>query len=645
MIDAGQVVIKLIADTNEYKTQIQTAGNMTEKAMTSINKGINAVGYAVKALIASKAIEYMVDFADQASRFDNLTKSFDNYASTVTGGSAAMMSALKKASGGMINQTDLMKAYNKAAQLVSKDFAQTLPDALGLLQKVAASTGTDLNYLIDSFVVGIGRQSKLILDNMGITTDAELANENYARSIGKATSELTAQERQLALAAQVTELLQRNTAGMVNTSDTVAGSIARIKATWDNMVMSLGVALLPTFEKAFSGVETYLSGIISAIDKIKLGFSLQAGTEVETRSFRDMPGQIEYIPKAGIDDSVVQNAKEFAGYLSDALNSIQKIGDMIPNISTGFSGWDSTLRDVSIFIDEIAKSAEAIALILSGDFTGGMAKFGEAADLEKQIFSAEIVPGGFMDNFVTGANNAGQAVNDFFGKLLNGQSFINDIFLPAATGLGVGFTTLGGNIGTANTGLLNLFGPETTSSISTGTETIVGATGIMGANVLTNMQTMNADIGTQSDLITKLFGQKASGWVSVVRGYVGQFQSVGAALMQGLANGIIQKAKEVISAVVAAIKRVVAAAKAAAGIASPSKVFAEIGNQLMAGMAVGIDKGSGMAVDSVTNAMNGVSSSAQGEAQNAAILSRLEDLNNRLDRLPNAFKEAVMLIA
>jgi len=181
MIDAGQVVIKLTADTGGYKTTMSNAASVSDKAMSSMMGGIKALGAVVTAVIASQIAKQFTEFADQASKFDNLTNSFNNFAGAVSGGGPAMMRALKQASGGMIAQTDLMKNYNKAAQLVSRDFAETLPKALPLLQKVAAATGTDLNYLMESFVVGIGRGSKLILDNMGITTDASAANEASCR--------------------------------------------------------------------------------------------------------------------------------------------------------------------------------------------------------------------------------------------------------------------------------------------------------------------------------------------------------------------------------------------------------------------------------------------------------------------------------
>ena len=44
----------------------------------------------------------------------------------------------------------------------------------------------------------MGRQSIMMLDNLGIIVDTQKAYDDYAKSIGKASSELTDQEKKIA---------------------------------------------------------------------------------------------------------------------------------------------------------------------------------------------------------------------------------------------------------------------------------------------------------------------------------------------------------------------------------------------------------------------------------------------------------------
>jgi hypothetical protein len=141
-----------------------------------------------------------------------------------------------------------------------------------------------------------------------------------------------------------------------------------------------------------------------------------------------------------------------------------------------------------------------------------------------------------------------------------------------------------------------------------------------------------------------LLGAEADEWIGAVSDKGTEFWGVGLDMSKGLARGITAGKSSVISAAIAVATAAIAAARATLGIQSPSKVFAEMGTMMMVGMAQGIENGSGMAVDSVVSAMHGVTSAAEGETQNAAMLTRLENIEYRLDNLPLAFKEAVQMI-
>ena len=103
----------------------------------------------------------------------------------------------------------------------------------------------------------------------------------------------------------------------------------------------------------------------------------------------------------------------------------------------------------------------------------------------------------------------------------------------------------------------------------------------------------------------------------------------GGNIVDGLAGGIRAKAGAVADAVVAAASNAIAAAKRILGIASPSRVFAQIGDFTAQGFAIGIDGAANDVVDSARAmardaagaasavAMMGPSSIAPGAASNA----------------------------
>jgi hypothetical protein len=87
--------------------------------------------------------------------------------------------------------------------------------------------------------------------------------------------------------------------------------------------------------------------------------------------------------------------------------------------------------------------------------------------------------------------------------------------------------------------------------------------------------------------------------VNVAQAFIGFYQKlqsmtlgeIGAQMIQGLIDGIVGKAQAVIGAITGVVSGGINAAKSALGIASPSKVFAEIGTQTAEGMSGGVDEG------------------------------------------------------
>lgn len=105
--------------------------------------------------------------------------------------------------------------------------------------------------------------------------------------------------------------------------------------------------------------------------------------------------------------------------------------------------------------------------------------------------------------------------------------------------------------------------------------------------------------------------------------YVDGFTEIGRMLVQGIVNGITSGAGAVVDAVKGMATSALNSFKSTLGIASPSKVMAEMGGHLTMGLAQGIDRGAPAANDSMAAVVEpaAVQSAASGGASAAPSVS------------------------
>jgi len=266
------------------------SGAADEAAGRFDNLGKKALGAGVAIGAAGIAIGgAMLKLAKDAAPVEGIKNAFEGLAESAGVGSEEMLKALQKGSLGMVSNRDLMLSFNKAAQLVSLDFAQNLPEAMGYLGKVSAATGQDMDYMMSSLVTGVGRLSPMILDNLGIQVDLTQAYEDYAVSIGKSVKELTKSEQQTALMNQVMVKLEENTAAMPDITDNASTKFAQLAAAGQNLRDQIGLALIPIVLKLFEvwGKFTdHVKGIVMPILKDLWG-----------QFQKELPGAIERAKK------------------------------------------------------------------------------------------------------------------------------------------------------------------------------------------------------------------------------------------------------------------------------------------------------------------------------------------------------------
>ena len=195
--------------------------------------------------LVGKALQKVKEFAAEgismAESADGVIHAFRNL------NQPGLLDNLRKATKGTVSDIELMKAAVKA-----KDFRIPLEDLgkyLTFAQLKAQQTGQSLDYMVDSIVTGLGRQSPQILDNLGLSA-AEISEKT------KETGDFM---------KAVASIVEKNVASAGETYISAADRAAQKTTELENKQLQLGEALLPLKEKA---VDTFGSMKISIMECI-----------------------------------------------------------------------------------------------------------------------------------------------------------------------------------------------------------------------------------------------------------------------------------------------------------------------------------------------------------------------------------------
>ena len=140
-------------------------------ATTAINAGKAAVG-VVAVVAGAKGIKAAWTAANDAAQIQETEDSFRRFSNSVGRDPGQIMAALRQASGGTITDFNLIKTASKAMALQVTTDARLLGNLLDIARNKAKIFGVDVTQAFEDIVIGIGRVSPKILDNLGIRIPA-----------------------------------------------------------------------------------------------------------------------------------------------------------------------------------------------------------------------------------------------------------------------------------------------------------------------------------------------------------------------------------------------------------------------------------------------------------------------------------------
>jgi len=263
---------KTTDDTNKSLGLFDTTTKRNAKSMSNLGLAFSTV--RSKMLLFNFAmglgITQLTKMAEASAKLESMERAFNNL--TKGSGSATIaIEKLRKATDNTVSDFDLFQQANNAMILGVSKNSDEMAKLFDMAQRLGRAMGVDTRRSVESLITGIGRQSRLMLDNLGIIVSAEQAYKKYAEENNLVASALTdAQKKQ----AFFNEALRQGEAALAATGkevDSSQDSLDRLNTSFENLNARLGEAAL-AFTPIIEGTTKFVNAISS--DAVKTGLKL-----------------------------------------------------------------------------------------------------------------------------------------------------------------------------------------------------------------------------------------------------------------------------------------------------------------------------------------------------------------------------------
>ena len=219
----GNIARKVILgiDVSQFRKGI----TKVDAQMKGLSKQMNNLGGLIGATFA---VAIVGDFVMESIKLNSELKKAEAGFKRI-GASSGDLDRLRNATNGLVSDVTLMQKTTQAANFGIP--VEKLATLFEFAKRRADETGESVDYLVNSIVVGLGRKSIKIIDNLGISATA-LKKE--MGGVAVATADIAD------VTAAVSRIAERSLEDMGDVTVTAADKVEQLMVKWENLKTSLG---------------------------------------------------------------------------------------------------------------------------------------------------------------------------------------------------------------------------------------------------------------------------------------------------------------------------------------------------------------------------------------------------------------------
>lgn len=601
--------------------------------------GVAAGGFAALTAVTIKSIGAASDLSETYNKVDVV---FGEAAEAIKAYAADSATALGQTTQQALDAASTFGVFGKAAGLVGEPLSDFSTGLTSLASDLASFYNADPSEVITALGAGLRGESEPLRRFGVLLDDATLREKALALGIVSTTKDaLTPQQRVLAAQAVIMEQTAIAQGDFARTSDGLANSQRILKAELGNLSATWGTIFLPIAQKVVSFLANDLlppiANLISTLQDAGL-FSSE---------FTEALGAI-------VGD---KNAKQILAFFKNVYNWLQVALPAAIRFLSMF--WVTVLQPAmmavwnwlsSVFIPFIRNVVVPwLSNLFTPELTGRIGGFLAALQpvwaAVQNLVAAFVESGpaikGALEDIIasirgTLGENGPQIISNFT-DIINSIAELwrehgDQIVAAVSTAIQwVGQALIGGT--TFISGLISGFLKGLTGDWQGAWNTIKSSTETFANGIMRLM-------GTSLEQVRQTWARNLEMLIAIVILMWKRMFDAGKKIVDGLKSGIEAQWNALVSWLKSKIDALVKMINDALKIHSPSGVFAEIGAQMIAGMAQGMQKGLNMPVDIIGGITAGATSIGGGPSlfigtQNITIMN-----GNDIDEIMDAIRQA-----
>ena len=338
---------EFISSAQEAKKVLGELGEVEN--ISGLLGGFAKMGAALGLVGASLyALKEAFDLTLEAEKIDRINSQFDTLSKNAGIVGSELKEALEKGAKGLIDDTDLLEIANKGMIELGKN-SMIMGQTLEIAMKISKVTGQEATSVFEGLNLAVASGNVRMLRQYGIIVDNEKALRAYAKTHGQYVSDLSEEQKKLAIGEAALRKAQDAYKGVSVETANLTTASKMLSVQWTEVKEAFSIAVEKVFRPVFIPV---VNAMTVAVHSFGNGLKQVFGSDAQKATI----GIETLNEKIRQTDEEISSAKKHEGFWNKLISD-EDLKKKVDNLEDYKSQLVSKMEELKAKSEEINKSS------------------------------------------------------------------------------------------------------------------------------------------------------------------------------------------------------------------------------------------------------------------------------------------------